>query len=189
MSLKTNLFGPRPYRVVAVTGIILASMTDCFTQEMPKTQDVCKILRDANKLHGKLVVVRGTLIVASEIGAIYGRSCKAVSIDGTKWGAALAFDLLDPDRPPPEGSDAFTDRKSLDTFAHQLNVSFRMGPRTCNVVVVGVLRSYDERLFYTDSKGKRKRVGFGHLNAFPAELLVVNVRSFSEIRKIDRVPH
>ena len=112
------------------------------------------------------------------------RGANRISIAGTKWGAAVTMRLLDP-RQPPAVDQTLIDPNSIDRFGDQLTDTFKMGIRGGEIVVVGILKSRDEKLFYTDSKGERRRIGFGHLNAFPAEILVVNVRSLGEIRKIE----
>jgi hypothetical protein len=43
---------------------------------VPKVQDVCEALGKVDKLHGKVVTLKGDLIVDLEVMAIFGQRCK-----------------------------------------------------------------------------------------------------------------
>jgi len=179
------VIAPKLLGAIVVKATLLGSITASIAAEIPEPRDVCNVLKDAYKLHGKVVALKGNLIVGPETTAIYGQRCKQVAIDGAKCGAAVTLSFPNPRQPLSVELQTLIDSKSVESLWDHFNASDKLGIRGCEAVVVGVLTSRDEKLFYTDKNGKRKRIGFGHLNAFPAELLVVNVRRFGEIRKIE----
>lgn len=187
MSANARLFTQRLWISAELMCFIFVNSMICAGQEAPKVQDLCKLLREADRFDGKIVAIRGVL--RTDFG-IYGEGCKQVVIGGSKWPGAIATRYITPYQSPPAGSETLIDRKSIEALDERINAAVPRGQVVeCKVVVVGILRSRDEKQFYTDKSGQRKRgVGFGHLGIFPAELLVVKVISFGEIRKIEDVP-
>jgi len=169
--------------ILGAIGVIFMADLIVHAEQQPKVQDLCKVLREADRYDGKIVAVKGVLRTGF---GICGESCKQVTIDGTKWPAAVATSYVTPYQSPPVGSETLIDRESIEALDQKIYAALRNAHAVeCKVVVVGVLRSRDEKLFYTDKSGKRRRaVGFGHLGVFPAELLVLSVKSVSAMRKI-----
>jgi len=159
-------------------------------EQVPKVQELCKVLRDADRYHNKIVAIRGVLRTHWEWGGIYGENCKQVTIDGSKWPASVVTYRVGSDRAGtlPEGAYALLDRESIKTVDQEVLAAIKSGSDIeCKVVVVGVLHSRDEECFYSDKNHRRRRMGFGHLGAYAAELIVLRIQIVSEIKKIPRL--
>jgi len=85
------VIAPKLLGAIVVKATLLGSITASIAAEIPEPRDVCNVLKDAYKLHGKVVALKGNLIVGPETTAIYGQRCKQVAIDGAKWGAAVTL--------------------------------------------------------------------------------------------------
>ena len=170
--------------MIAICFVLTADLV-MFAEQLPKVQDLCKILRDTDRYHGKIVAIRGVLRTHWEWGGLYGENCKQVTIDGTKMAASVATYPVGSDRAGslPEGAYALLDRESIKTVDQEVLAAIKSGRDIeCKVVVVGVLHSRDEKRFYKDKNGRRRRMGFGHLDAHAAELIVLRIQIVSELK-------
>ena len=176
--------------MTAICILFIANPMVASAEQVPKIQDLCKVLRDADRYHDKIVTIRGVLRTHWEWGGLYGEHCKQVTIDGTKMAASVATYPVGSDRAGslPEGAYALLDRESIKTVDQEVLAAIKSGSDIeCKVVVVGVLHSRDEKRFYKDKNGRLQRMGFGHLGAHAAEPSVLRIEIVSELKKIPRL--
>ncbi len=142
--------------------------------------DVCDVVDAPSKYNGQLVALRGTLKTGMEEMALYGDACKrTLTTHGHRWPAAIWLT-------PNPGSDAKAERRLDRPAIEHLNAAIRVA-RTQKAEIqatfVGILEARSKYFGGTSPNGDWIGNGFGHLNAYPAQLVFTTVRDVSIVRK------
>jgi len=121
---------------------------------------VCELLTSLQQNNGSLISVRGELVSTDESLSLRGECSERVYIDGFDWPSAISI-------VPPAG-----DRSGLGA-----------PPKAGQIAIASVIGRLETRQQFETVRTSRDvfPIGFGHVNRFPAELVVTRVVSV-EIR-------
>ena len=138
-----------------------------------KTFSVCDLLAHGAEQRGRIVSVRGSLHTGPEEFALYGLDCAFVlETSGYKWPTALW--LTPPDGIPEEPVNFVVDKQAMKKFHKDLEKFQAANPSSPIVPVVVVGKFEYPRKFVggLGSNGKWVGNGYGHLNAYPGQIVI-----------------
>ena len=135
---------------------------------------VCQALQDRDRLHGKTIVVVGSLEGTDE-GTWLSEECKdKVVTDGFTWPNSIARTYSREGADPPAGFQ--WDRKSLAAKLREVRKSTKLrrsqGSNERWHAMVGRFETHNPLQVASGADRKLRGAGFGHLGTSPAQLVV-----------------
>ena len=165
-----------------VAAITLLLGLPLYGQQVPVSSlTVCELMNDLTAHRDKIVAVRGEYVFSREVTCLAGEPwCMTKFVtNGFVW--PVAIDIKGPSYYLREtGKSAFPvtegDFKTTEDLV-QMSRSLRKGEKL-EVTLVGLLRARKEYRVGRNADGAlTSGSGFGHLNTFPAQLIVKRVES------------
>jgi hypothetical protein len=137
---------------------------------------VCEVVESLDALSGTLIAVRGEYYFSRETSAVGQATCPTIlQLQGRKWPNAISLAASQPK--PNLRQTSYTQLREFLARATRLLTDLYGTGRNANLrpqvtlTVVGVLHTRTPEYFAAHGP-----LGFGHLNAYPAELEVLGVR-------------
>jgi hypothetical protein len=161
--------------VVAVLLVILADQVS--TDQDLRTLTVCDVLRNRLAYQDKIVAVRGELIRGEEHFYLRMESCtEKLVTSGFRWPDAITLER--PGSPLVERAvDYEEDLEALSHISLVLEKVAKSGsPMRVWATFVGKLETRTNFPMVRTGAGQVVGYGFGHLNAFPAQLVYRSVK-------------
>ena len=142
---------------------------------------VCQILADLPRYQSKIVQVRGKWLGTS----LDGHDCQPLRTGEYVWEMGIA--IAEPDSPILElEGERVTwtlDRRAVDRAAQQMETQRNRYGRYVMGTFIGRLDTREEGLAtYRTDDGKLHGLGFGHLNRYPARLVIATVKDIVPVK-------
>jgi len=141
-----------------------------------KPLSVCMLLQGLETYNGRIVVVRGLVRSTSEGAWLIGEQCNPLITKGFVWPSAIA--LVSPGNPDALHEADF--QPDSNAIAKVMEKVKNMAPDPLKdriiLTYVGLFETRERLDGYIgkDANDKPRGIGFGHLNAAPAQIQVKN---------------
>jgi hypothetical protein len=146
----------------------------------PRVLTVCELLSQLDRYRGKEVHVRGELRTGTEEIALVEQCSKRFVADGHTWPNAIW--LTPPGRLATEPVDFKLDEAAIRAMQAQINQA-RAAGKQGKVVVTFIGKCEARKHLGKDPRSTKVTGGFGHLGAYPAQLVY---RSAEDVSINDR---
>jgi hypothetical protein len=159
-------------------GIVLfAEPAFCAQADQQRTISVCDLLSHVDGYRDKEVHVRGELREGPEEFALYGDNCRGGLItNGHAWPVAVW--ITPPDGTPAGRVDFSMDEKAVQALKTKLQSERAAGRRgKVLVTLVGKVEVRKKLFGGPNATGNWIGNGFGHLNAYPGQLVIRTVEN------------
>lgn len=149
-------------------------VTPSQTTQQPQVLSVCELFSNIQAYRGKMISVRGVYY----FGLRDSGCSNHLETQGWVWPTALwvtdSSDRSGVDEQPVEFSTDSASRRELDETEARLLKEIKAKRKRLVVTITGLLRTR-EKYVRVDTHYGRIGNGYGHLNAFPAELVIKRV--------------
>ena len=168
------------FRAVTISSLMVLA-GPCRAQDEPPLS-VCTIVASLNSFRDRVVKVLGEFEAGPEQFILLGESCKQPFVtEGYTWPSILQVRFAGgpetprelPFRPDPQSIGAFQ-----EAIARARRESGEV--RAC-ILVTGMIQMRSDYTVRTLSNGRTTARGFGHMSAFPAQLIIKSVEVKSVI--------